>query len=341
MKNYLVVGQGLAGMAITEMLLRAGHEVTVVSNKQRPSSTSIATGMYNPIVFRRLNKSWMVDTLLPFMHTFYETLQTRLGIQLDERIAFYKRISNDQHAGLWEQRRSEDGFAAYMGGIREGFGEVFQAGIIQCAALEQAYAGYLDSEGRLMEDLFDHHALDLRDAQANYRGITYQGIVFCEGPHAVQNPFFNWLPFHICKGEWVVIETERQVTERVINNIVNIIPLGENRYKLSSTYSWTDLDWKPTTKAEKELTGAFEELFDEPYRIVACAAGLRPTVSDRRPFIGTHPEHKMLHIFNGLGSKGVMLAPYFARHLCDHLCHGSPLMPEVDIVRHFIRYAPV
>ncbi len=42
-------------------------------------------------------------------------------------------------------------------------------------------------------------------------------------------------------------------------------------------------------------------------------AGVRPTVKDRRPLIGTHPMHSQLHVLNGLGTRGVMLGPAMAK----------------------------
>ena len=62
-------------------------------------------------------------------------------------------------------------------------------------------------------------------------------------------------------------------------------------------------------------------------------AGVRPTVSDRRPLLGTHPSQKNAHIFNGLGTKGVMIAPYYSAHLINHLIDGVELEKEVDIGR--------
>ena len=62
-------------------------------------------------------------------------------------------------------------------------------------------------------------------------------------------------------------------------------------------------------------------------------AGIRPTVNDRRPLIGLHPEHRSLGVFNGLGTKGVMLAPFFAKQFAGFLEHALPLNKEVDIAR--------
>ena len=70
-----------------------------------------------------------------------------------------------------------------------------------------------------------------------------------------------------------------------------------------------------------------------PFEIIDHQAGIRPTVKDRRPLLGVHPAHHQLAIFNGMGTKGVMLAPYFANHLVNHLENDDKLLPEIDIVR--------
>ncbi len=69
------------------------------------------------------------------------------------------------------------------------------------------------------------------------------------------------------------------------------------------------------------------------FEIVNHQAGIRPTVNDRRPLMGLHPQHPTLAVFNGLGTKGVMLAPYFAYQLYSFLELNKPLDVEVDIKR--------
>ena len=49
---------------------------------------------------------------------------------------------------------------------------------------------------------------------------------------------------------------------------------------------------------------------------------------------GQHPKHKGLFIFNGLGTKGTSLGPYFAQMMAEHLVDGTELMPDVSISRH-------
>jgi glycine oxidase len=67
--------------------------------------------------------------------------------------------------------------------------------------------------------------------------------------------------------------------------------------------------------------------------VISHFAGIRPTVKDRKPLIGTHHQYNNIHILNGLGTRGVMLGPAMAIALFEHIEKGTPIAPEVDIKR--------
>jgi glycine/D-amino acid oxidase-like deaminating enzyme len=64
-------------------------------------------------------------------------------------------------------------------------------------------------------------------------------------------------------------------------------------------------------------------------------AGVRPTVKDRRPLIGTHFNHNSIHILNGLGTRGVMLGPTMAKALFENIEYQKPLDKSIDIRRFY------
>ena len=109
--------------------------------------------------------------------------------------------------------------------------------------------------------------------------------------------------------------------------------VGNNIYKVGATYNWKDKTDTPTEEAKEELLKKLQSLLDHPFELIGHQAGVRPTTKDRRPIIGTHPKHQNLHVFNGLGTKGVMIAPYFVDQFCDFLEGKSQLDKEVDLNR--------
>jgi len=336
--STLIIGGGLAGICIAEQLKSIDEPFKLVQPSSMPSSTSVATGMFNPIVFKRLNLSWMVDTLIPYMHKFYASLEHSLKVRLVAEHALYKRIKNKAYEDFWNNRMINPEYSSFMGKINEGFGEVKQTGTLDCALLQSEYLAKLNADNLLIDTQFELEKLTSHGKKIEFNEEFFDRVIFCEGAFAAYNPYFNWLPFKLCKGEWITVRTAESVTDVVINNVVNIIPLGYNEYKLSSTFTWEDLDWKTTSEAVEELLRDFAEMFDVPFEVIDQKAAIRPTVADRRPYLGAAPDDDRLFIFNGLGSKGVMLAPYFSKHLIDHIFNGTELLPEVDIKRHHKRY---
>lgn len=339
MKKILIVGVGLAGISLTERLLEKNADVTVIADLDSPSSTKVATGMFNPIVFRRLNKTWMIDEVLPSMHSFYEAIEAKIKTQIKSEVRLFKRIPSKDYKEFWNKRAIEFEFQDYINPIKNNLGEVNKAGWVDCPMLCDQYQNFLRHNGFLLNEKFEFELLLTDKNGVSYRGEQFHAVVFCEGPYAVNNPYFKWLPFKVAKGDWIVIETVNDLKlDGVINNVVNIIPLGNQQYKLSSTFEWETDSWTPNKKASKELLDAFEEMFETNYKVLDHQSGLRPSASDRRPYLGAHPRHPNVHIFNGLGSKGVILAPYFSKHLAEHILDNKALMPEVNIHRHIKRF---
>lgn len=338
LERVLVIGAGLAGIAVSERLLERGIDFQILNSVNRPSSTEAATGMFNPIVFKRINLSWMVDELIPELRSFYDSIGKRLGKGYLEPIEFSKCIPSDDYAHLWNKRASQEEYEKYISAVRNNLGDIHHAGILDCSTMMADYQAYLNTESKVINSDFDSRDLTFQKDGITLKGEFYDHAIFCEGAYAEQNPFWNWLPFKLCKGEMIVIKTELEVCSTVLNNVLNIIPMGNCLYKLSSTYGWEDMTWESTNEAKLELTQAFKEVFDVPFEVVKTLAGIRPTVADRRPFLGRHPNHESISLFNGLGTKGVMLAPYFSKHLIEHLVDGNSLMPDVNIVRHIKRY---
>ena len=82
-----------------------------------------------------------------------------------------------------------------------------------------------------------------------------------------------------------------------------------------------------------KLIEKLEKVINVPYKILSQTAGIRPTIKDRRPLVGTQPAFPNLAILNGLGTRGVMIAPTMAKALFNYLEKGEELDPEIDIKR--------
>ena len=70
------------------------------------------------------------------------------------------------------------------------------------------------------------------------------------------------------------------------------------------------------------------------FEVTNQTAGVRPVIRvDNRPIVGTHPEHRRVAVLNGLGSKGVLQAPFASIQLIGSLERGEPIHPDFDVCR--------
>jgi glycine/D-amino acid oxidase-like deaminating enzyme len=89
----------------------------------------------------------------------------------------------------------------------------------------------------------------------------------------------------------------------------------------------------PTQEKKAFLLDQVRAILQVSFEVLDHRAAIRPTVKDRRPLLGRHPQFPQLALFNGLGTKGASLAPYWANHFADVLLSSAPLDPEVALGR--------
>ena len=121
--------------------------------------------------------------------------------------------------------------------------------------------------------------------------------------------------------------------ERMFKHRIFVVPFQDDLYWIGSTSDNQFTNEEPSSAGRSYLQERLGEVLTTPFEVVAHQAAVRPTVKDRRPFLGQHSQHAPLFIFNGMGTKGASLTPYWAQHLVKHLIYNQPLDPEVDIVR--------
>lgn len=345
--DYIIVGQGLAGTVLAQTLLEKGRSVIVIDDKDLSKASRVAAGLYNPVVFKRLVKSWMADELIEFMNVFYPELEKHLNAKFYHKKQIVKLFAEENEREFWLKKSKEE-IGKYLNkNIQENFlsdivysplgaSEVINAGNLDTVKFLDTFRNYFSNKKILLEEKFEYDEMVISDDSVGYKDLQAKKIIFCEGYKSIENPFFKWLPFKLTKGEVLTIRLNAdQVipTDKVINKGVFILPLGNNEYKVGATYEWNDLTEIPTEKGRDELIEKLNKVLRVPFEIIDHQAGIRPTVNDRRPMLGLHPEHSALGVFNGMGTKGVMLVPFFADHFVNFLEGNILLNKEVNITR--------
>ncbi|MFN3841218.1 MAG: NAD(P)/FAD-dependent oxidoreductase [Cyclobacteriaceae bacterium] len=339
--DYILVGQGLAGSCLAVHLLQRKKSIAVFSAPALESASRVAAGLFNPVTGKKLSLTWQADTLFPYLHTFYKEVERLTKDQFFFPMPVYRPFISAGEQNEWISKSTESPFASHVEvfnsptfeeQVANPFGGLLvkQSGYLDTSRFLSAVRAFIQSQGTFIEEnLYGNELMVDRDG-VEYRGLKANKIIFCEGTSANFNKFFSWLPVEPLKGEVLQLKTDA-VVPRIYNRGVYVVP---GVWKAGATYNRFDKTAGPTLAAWQELTAGLESLIRFPYQVVEQLWGFRPTVPDRRPILGAHPELSRLVIFNGFGTKGVSLAPYFANHLVCWLENGQPLNNEVDIQRY-------
>jgi glycine/D-amino acid oxidase-like deaminating enzyme len=208
-----------------------------------------------------------------------------------------------------------------------------QTGFVDTALLLKNYKKYLVENQMFLEESFDYSLLKEEENSIQYKDIQARHIIFAEGFGMHSNPYFRHLPLDGTKGELLVIKAPGLDLDVIVNSSVFILPLGNNLFKIGATYNWSDKTDLPTEEGKTELVEKIKEIINCDFEIISHFAGVRPTVKDRRPLVGTYPYHNSIHILNGLGTRGVMLGPAMAIALFENIEYQKPLEKAIDIKR--------
>jgi glycine/D-amino acid oxidase-like deaminating enzyme len=341
--DYIIVGCGLAGIAFAEHL-RLNHKSFIVFDDTSQQSSTVAAGLYNPVILKRFTEVWKAKEQLDYMFPIYNTLEHLLKVKLDYKLPVYRKLSSVEEQNEWftatDKRSLENYLSTQL--IKNtnsslhapfGYGEVLHTGRIDTNSLVFHYKKYLYDNQILIKESFEYEALITESNNICYKNVTASQIVFCEGFGVVNNPYFKDLPLNVAKGEIITIKAPELKINFILKSSVFIVPLGNDLYSVGATYNWKDTTNTPTKQGTKELVDKLKKIISCDFEVVNQVAGIRPTVKDRRPLVGKHPKFCNLFVLNGLGTRGVMIAPYVAAQLFNLIENGKLLDEEININR--------
>ncbi len=347
--KVLIIGQGLAGTILSFKLIQKGHDVTVVDDPSLKKSSLVAGGMVNPVVFRRLTKSWMIDELYPeFIKTSNE-LETLLNKQLFYPKTIYKVLGKDEDA-FWLKKYIENGLNDYI--EREpqnsifskfikmpfGYGKVKVGGWFDIQTLINTYKNYLKENSQLASTHIDiYNDLKFTANKVNWERNTYDKVILCTGSFEEKNNFFKQIKFKNTLGDVLTIKSKEYKNKHIVSKNIFILPILNNKYKTGSTFHWDFKNSLPTEIGKQEIIEKLNRIADFNYTIEDHQAGVRPTTNDRRPVIGFLKDNPSIGIMNGLGSKGILLSSWVANQLILKMEYPLyKIHPEIDINRYYI-----
>jgi glycine/D-amino acid oxidase-like deaminating enzyme len=357
--DYCILGAGLAGLSLADSLREADFE-TIVIDKEDIAAGASGTpgGLVNLATGRRATKAWKAEQC-------YEAISQNLSkVQEYSDTEFYQhngllrpallekmaRKMKEQHKKTswpegWCQWKSEGAIKEIHPGIKCIDGGLWlPIGLtVDVGSYLQAYARYLMEEKgipiRTNKNAKIAHTEKGWVISFDDTTIQAQNIVFAIGRATKKSEYWDWLPLNLIKGQVARFSTGSDP----LSFSHSISSLGyiarndtDNTFIQGSTYEHDFTHVKPDQEGEKYLRKRLRRTLPQLEKKVETVeqwAGVRTSTPNYKPILGRHPRHHNMHVFTGLGSKGLLFSKFLADHYVDHLTNGVTLYPEIGIER--------
>lgn len=327
--NYdiLIVGQGLAGTLLSYQLLKKNIKFLVIDNEEL-SASKVAAGMFSPIGGKRFLPTNRINELLPCAISTYRDIESLLNKKFLHLQDIVNYFSSQDLYEIAFKRFYQDELKNYLEENRYRFDDYFynsynsiiikKGGWINTEILLNSWKEFLKKKNSYLKDELKYSDLVLKDNKIFYKEFSFDKIVFCEGYKAINNPFFENLPFQLSKGE--VLKIRCNLPKNVIlKKQIYLVNFENDIYKVGTTYEWDNLNNNLTLKGIKKINSLLNDFLKKEYFIIEHLSGIRPTTKNRDMIIKKSEKHKNIFLFNGLGTKGVLNAPFFSKYISELL----------------------
>ena len=312
--SVLIHGGGLAGVTFGWALHRRGVPFRIVDEYRVVTSSKIAAGLMTPITGKRLNESHRWREFFPVAVEFYRWVEVQLACTVFVPKSIIRLFTSEAEAGRLD--RSSD----LVSSATPTLPEFVQAPF---GAFEMPSAGQLRVRDYVEKSLLYFDTLP--ECQPD---VT----IWCEGYRPDPTSHFASVPMRPAKGEILTVRLPGIVDQHVFNcgGFWLTQHVGDT-YHFGATYSWDQLDCVPTAVGRTELESRLRQIVSVPFKVVDHQAAVRPIAVGQRPKLGLHPKDPSQGYFNGLSSKGALLAPYYANMLADALLGRGGIEDDVNV----------
>lgn len=335
--DIIIIGQGLAGTVLSETLARRGLRVMVFDTPREGRASWVSTGIVNPIVLRRTVLSWRASEMLAVAGAFYREMEMRYDTTFWHPLPLVEIFPTAQEAGIWQLRMKDPELGRFLsrGSLNDpalaglpqpyGYGVVQRSAWLDVRALLTAHRERWRDMGTLEECLVESENIQVLPDGVEIHGRSAPLIIRCTGPFA-DTP--GLVPV---RGEGLTVRMSGFPSRAMVHRGVFILPVEDDVFRISATFDWSDVWAGATAEGRRSLLDRLQRLVPGPIEVLEHWAGVRPAAKDRRPILGRLAMHDF--VMNGMGSRGVLLSPWCAQHLAEHLIDGLPIDAEVDVAR--------
>lgn len=346
--DVIVVGQGLAGSALSWILSWRGLKLMIIDRGESVTASRIAAGLMTPFTGRRqvisddFKEAWISGS------AFYRRTEQETGASFFEECEM-TRFFEDEDERRWFEEQRQEKYADHVEPLKnsEGFVTGYRmrpAGRLHVNQYLKATRLYFKERNQLLEVELDTDE-DIQPEHGRvsipHLDIEAKMLVFCMGYQRKDNIWFPGIPNAPVRGDILRLRMPQHHQEGVIHRGLWIVSEDKGEFLAGSTYDRHDLRNIPSEDGRRQILERLEDLVTGPMEVIDHQAAVRAGTRNRKPVSLFHKDYPSLALINGMGSRGSLQAPVVAQELSERLLEqmvrkpvSSPQRVSVTLAAH-------
>lgn len=336
-KTAIVVGGGIAAAFVCANLIQQGVRVVHFADPNLTGASHIAAGLVNPVTGRQYAVSWRTVECLDALDRLFQIPWLQSSRKHFHDMTIYRPFPDIFSLNEWTAKTSRPEFTDLTD---------WEYSSWRPDLIVNPHGGMLHHRGGWLDiPNFLSHIQSLFLASGRYRHLPekltysklnpgtgtyilydeilhFDALVFCEGMGMIGNPYFCVQTAPL-KGQILTIRASVEM-DRIVSSGIFVVPLGNGRFRLGSTYERNYTHTLPDAAGLSELQSEASRWWKPGAGDVEDhVAGIRPATADRMPILGRHDVYPALWMLNGLGAKGVLQGPRMAEIITECILTDS------------------
>lgn len=338
--DYIIVGDGYAALFFAHQLI-LNDKSFIIYSEGKKSASQISAGIINPVVLKKFTTFWKAQEQIDFLQKTLSEIAEYTGENYLIDAPIHRIFHDENEQKLWLKKSDHTDLNSFLdkkfiplNTVKNDFstGKVNQSARLNVEGFFHGMINFLSHNNNIITEYFDYNILDT--SENTYKEFKFKHIVFCEGMGVRLNPYFSDIPVNPNKGHHIRVKLSHSLNHNItIKKKHFLFQLNNELYFYGGTYDRDQIHESVDDSAVEQLKNGLSEFYQNEFDVKEVHFGFRPTVKDRRPIIGKHPEINNLYVFNGLGARGILNGCYFSKALFDFIENDIPLHEEISLNR--------
>ena len=282
--------------------------------------------------------------MLEEMNVTFRKLEEKLQTSFFHSLPVARIFNSIQDANFWDEKSDHPEVGRYLSArsnksVQENFdspfgnSEVNECGWLNVPLFREVSKNYFIQHGNFIEDAVNENEVEFNGSKVLWKERMFDKLILCNGIGVNQWKGLEHLDLIPNHGQVLDLKIENLELDAIVNFGQFLLPFGNKKFRLGATYNWNEVPDEPTDEAKEFLLSELKVRLNNDIIVQSHKTGYRPTTRDRRPIVGFAEGNEKLGVFGGLGSKGVLLAPYFSKLFAAVLTEGMEIPKEVNARR--------